>query len=76
LDSYKGFKFSENDQKNLWESFKVEESDSLKALEDRKVNVKDLVGTKLNRKTKRIDELIFLQQTEDQKISDRKLLGL
>jgi len=58
LDSYKGITLSETDVKNLWESYKVSENDITCPLEERIVFVKDLVSTKLNRKHKRIDELI------------------
>lgn len=44
--------------KSLWESYKVNENDITKELVDRDVYLKDLVGTKLNRKNKRITDLI------------------
>lgn len=76
LDSYKGIKFSNEETRNLWECYKLSDSESGLAIEERTVMVKDLVGTKMNRKHKRIDELIQLQQSEDKKVSDKKLFGL
>jgi hypothetical protein len=58
LESYKGIKLSDTELKNLWEAYKVSESDSIHPISERLVNVKDLVSTKLGRKSKRIDELI------------------
>jgi len=43
--------------RDLWESFKVDHNEECH-INDRFVNVKDLVSRKLNRKGKRIDELI------------------
>lgn len=40
------------------------------------VNVKDLVSTRLTRKTKRIDDLIAIQQDRIQQEEDIKLKGL
>lgn len=53
--------------KYLWEAYKVSENDVVKELVDRDVYVKDLVGTKLNRKNKRITDLIQKQQIDDKK---------
>lgn len=57
LLSYKGVVLSQEEIKYLYEAYKVNDSD-LGSIEERLVNVKDLVSTKLNRKHKRIDELI------------------
>lgn len=43
---------------------------------DRSVNVKDLVSRKINRKGKRLDELIQLQRSADKEKADFKLKGL
>ena len=75
LEDYKQIKLQEQQIKNIWDSFKVNSNDD-DLLDQRKVNVKDLVSRKLNRKGKRIDELIQLQQNEDQHVRDQKLHGL
>lgn len=56
----KQIRFSETLIKNLWDSFKLNPNDKA-PYEQRLVVVKDLVSRKLNRKGKRIDELIQLQ---------------
>ena len=62
MDNYKGIKLTENEIKNLWESYKLPESnDQDLPIQERIVFVKDLVSTKLGRKSKRINELIQLQ---------------
>lgn len=58
LQSYKGIVLSQQDIKYLHEAYKLSDSEQ-GSIEDRLVNVKDLVSTKINRKYKRIDDLIL-----------------
>ena len=48
----------------IFESFKVNRNleDNPDELSDRSVNVKDLVSARLTKKTKRIDDLIAIEQ--------------
>ena len=54
---HRNIKFGEALERNLWESFKVDPNDDSQ-LENRLINAKDLFSRKVNRKGKRIDELI------------------
>ena len=58
LDEFKGIHLKEHEKQDIWDTFKVSGADQNLPLNQRKVNVKDLVGTKLERKSKRIDQLI------------------
>ena len=51
----------------IFETFKVHKNieDNPEEIGDRLVNVKDLVSTRLSRKSKRIDDLIAIQQQKD-----------
>jgi hypothetical protein len=75
LSHYKGIVLDQDQLRNLYEACKVSDADT-GSIEERLVNVKDLVGTKLNRKYRRIDELIQMQQSEERKVLDKRLLGL
>lgn len=55
LQSYKGIKLSEKNKHDIWDIFKVSQAEESEPLDQRKVNVKHLVGTKLERKSKRIN---------------------
>ena len=57
LKDFKQIKLQEGQVRNIWDTFKVNPNDD-GPLEEREVNVKDLVSRKINRKGKRIDELI------------------
>lgn len=65
----KPIRFSEQLVRNLWDSFKAEPNDE-SPYEERLVIVKDLVSRKINRKGKRIDELIQLQRSADKQKAD------
>jgi len=43
---------------------------------ERMINVKDLVTEKVQKKTRRIDQLIQMQQSEENQILDFKIQGL
>ena len=62
----------------IFETFKVHRNieDNPEEMTERLVNVKDLVSTRLARKTKRIDDLIAIQQEIIQQKEDFKLKGL
>ena len=62
----------------IFETFKVHKNieDNPEEIGDRLVNVKDLVSTRLSRKSKRIDDLIAIQQQKDQMQEDIKMQGL
>ena len=59
----------------IFETYKVNKSieDNPEELNDRLVNVRDLVSSKLSRQNRRIDDLIALQQEKIQAIEDHKL---
>ena len=63
---------------SIFETFKVHRNieDNPESMADRLVNVKDLVSTRLTRKTKRIDNIIAIQQEKIQHQEDIKLRGL
>ena len=62
----------------IFETFKVHKNieENPEELGDRLVNVKDLVSTRLSRKSKRVDDLIAIQQQKDQMQEDIKMQGL
>jgi hypothetical protein len=53
----KGMKLTNSHIQNLWEIYKVEQDDKKDILQ-RVVAIKELMSRKLNRKGKRLDELI------------------
>jgi len=75
LATGKPIRFTELLVRNLWDTFKVEPYDE-SPFGERFVLVKDLVSRKINRKGKRIDELIQLQRSADKQKADSKLKGL
>ena len=75
LATGKPIRFTELLVRNLWDTFKVEPNDE-SPFGERFVLVKDLVSRKINRKGKRIDELIQLQRSADKQKADSKLKGL
>ena len=75
LATGKPIRFTELLVRNLWDTFKVEPNDE-SPIGERFVIVKDLVSRKINRKGKRIDELIQLQRSADKQKADSKLKGL
>lgn len=62
----------------IFETFKVYRNleDNPEELTERLVTVKDLVSARLTRKSKRIDDLIAIQQEKIQMQEDIKLKGL
>ena len=62
---------------SIFETFKVNRNleDNPDELGERIVNVKDLVSARLTRKTKRINDLIAIQQQKQQMKEDVKLKG-
>jgi len=62
----------------IFETFKVHKNpeENPEEIGERLVNVKDLCSTRLARKTKRIDDLIAIQQEKNQIQEDFKLKGL
>ena len=62
----------------IFETFKVNKNveDNPEQLGERLVNVKDLVSARLTRKTKRINDLIAIEQQKQQMQEDSKLKGL
>ena len=75
LSKGKPIRFTEQLVRNLWDTFKAEPNDE-SPYDERLVLVKDLVSRKINRKGKRIDELIQLQRSADKQKADSKLRGL
>ena len=62
----------------VFETFKVNKNleDNPDEISERLVNVKDLVSARLTKKTKRIDDLIAIEQEKQQIQEDSKLKGL
>jgi len=62
----------------IFETFKVNKNfeDNPEDMSARLVNVKDLVSTRLTKKSKRIDDLIAIEQEKIQIQEDSKLKGL
>ena len=60
LGNYSSKKISDQQKEAIWETFKVKKNleDNPESLEDRLINVKELVSSKLTRQTRRINELI------------------
>ena len=78
LDKHGDFKLSKQQKVFIHETYKTKKSidDTVQNIDDKLVNVKDLVSSKLTRKNRRIDDLIALQQEKIQAIEDQKLKGL
>lgn len=60
LKKYGAKKFTLTQEEALWETFKVKKNleDNPDSLDDRLVNVKEMVSSKLTRQNRRINEII------------------
>lgn len=63
LEQFTNQSLTKQEMQSIFETFKVHRNieDNPEAIADRLVNVKDLVSTRLTRKTKRIDNIIAIQ---------------